>query len=123
MRLLRMTTRRWMAVVAALALVLGAMVGIWRRARWFERSRPHAQDAFTYADAAWGCLRVHLRESGDGIPRAGACADRYWELYDYHGRLEEKYAMAASRPWLPVEPDPPSRNEFRWAEAVIYNWR
>ena len=34
-------------------------------------------------------------------------ADRYWELYDYHGRLEEKYATAASRPWLPVEPDPP----------------
>jgi hypothetical protein len=29
------------------------------------------------------------------------------ELYDYHGRLEEKYAMAASRPWLSVEPDPP----------------
>jgi hypothetical protein len=110
-----MTTRRWMAVVAALALVLGAIAGMWRRARRFERlATSHALDAVTYADAAWDCVRFNLNRDGDVDSATRGMADRYWELYVYHGLLEEKYDRAASRPWLPVEPDPPEPKRIAW---------
>ncbi len=98
---------RWMAVVAVLALVLGAMVGIWRRARWFERlAESHAQDAFTYADAAWGCLRFHLNRDGDGYPAAGASPIDTGNCTTTMGGWRRSTQWP--RPSLaPREPDPP----------------
>ena len=36
-----------------------------------------------------------------------AIIDRERRLITYHETLKRKYQLASSRPWLPVEPDPP----------------
>jgi hypothetical protein len=103
-----MTTRRWMIAVAIMASGLGASVGLSRRARSFERlAEAHDRDAGSFADAAWACVRFNLNRDGDADSESLRAADRYWDLFEYHEGLEEEYAGAARRPWLPVAPDPP----------------
>ena len=77
----RFTVRRLMVAVAIVATVMAPGAILWRRsADLARRGREHDR-------------------------RAAECASTY--LSGYHERLAEKYATAARRPWLPVEPDPP----------------
>ncbi len=55
------------------------------------------------------------------------------EMADYHEQMRRKYRLAASRPWLSVDPDPPPPPRFdklHYAELAItyaagaqYSWR
>jgi hypothetical protein len=105
MRLPRMTTRRWMIVVAIVANGSGA---------WILRARSH-----TYAiESGYHSLMeaenrrfVGLYEAGSlgytGRGSVDAFIDQARRLAAYHATLKRKYELASSRPWLPVEPDPP----------------
>jgi hypothetical protein len=94
MRLPRMTTRRWMVVVAAAGFVLGARRLADRRAYFLTRAEVEADRAADYAND-----RACLREEYDG-------PGMYDRFRDHYLGLARKYRIAARRPWLPVEPDP-----------------
>ena len=87
-----MPTRRWMITVAVVALILGGIVVPIRLHGMGQRYRSlvtlHALQEETW------------RLAGDGN------TPDVLQMIDYHARLKAKYARAATRPWLPVEPDP-----------------
>jgi hypothetical protein len=87
-----MTTRRWMVAVAMIAFAIESVKIGERWLSYRQRAVYHARLAETGMD---------LAPSGDAAlilsPRDIA----------YHGELKVKYERAATRPWLPVEPDPP----------------
>jgi hypothetical protein len=87
MRLPRMTTRRWMIVVAILAVGL-ADVGRRRHLALRQRAAYHEK------------IERLVTDTAPKLPANAAIRDR-------HARLKEKYWRAARYPWLPVEPDPP----------------
>lgn len=108
MPLPRMTTRRWMIVVATLAVGLSTARAFERlgalrseyevRAAihaWFEEIYAHAEK---YDGLSFGCHAT-------GPFRANPSLDP--KLAGYHAGLKGKYTRAARRPWLPVPPDPP----------------
>jgi hypothetical protein len=143
MRLPRMTTRRWMAVVLAASLPLGAFA-MWRRSVEFQRmslayQREEKSNRF-FLDNSVAFIRLQdgrvAKVVGDQTLWMGD--DRAWKVAgpqtfgvapdgslikltqtpeydvdtlqrraDHNARLKEKYRRAATRPWLPVEPDPP----------------
>jgi hypothetical protein len=85
MRLPRMTTRRWMVVVAIFGLAIGLSRWLWLRSVAFRR----------LAD-------LHNSQAMGGIP--GKAKDFPKQLF--HRKMGEKYSRAVRYPWLPVEPDP-----------------
>jgi hypothetical protein len=94
-------TIRWvMVAVARAATILGAAVELQRRHDRFLRLAEHheASSSITYA-----CGNRPSRTNGLGEDV------RRWPngRIEWHRRLGEKYRRAASRPWLPVDPDPP----------------
>ena len=105
MRLPRMTTRRWMVVVAVVGTSVGAaMLAI--------RSRTYAALAALHTKSELECRRVVEAFKGRGFDGeiwsdAIAYARRCRRLVPYHAALRHKYEHAARTPWLPVEPDPP----------------
>jgi hypothetical protein len=83
----RFTLRRMMVAVAVVAIGLGVVDWIGRRAARFR------------ALWAYHINRVGLVSSPNPWPH---------EVQGiYHLKMGEKYRVAALRPWLPVEPDPP----------------
>ncbi len=105
MRPPRVTTRRLLALVAALAVILGILMTLHRRR---ERFRALAAEHFSAINAVY---------FGDAdAPRlTGAAAG-------YHRELSSKYQAAADRPWLPVAPDPPPTEgvrAFQVAHAAV----
>jgi hypothetical protein len=98
MRLPRMTTRRWMAVVLVASLLLGVLVMSRRAAHFMRLAAFHKQAAIKIP--RW-VIRVNAR--GDRLSHAASPEQR---LLDYHRKLAHKYENAAQHPWLPVEPDP-----------------
>ena len=105
MRLIRMTTRRWMVAVAIVAIGFGAFILV-------QRSRSYAALAALHADDENECRRIV--EAVEGIPLDApiwrdwaANARRSRRLLQYHAALRRKYDLASRRPWLAVEPDPP----------------
>jgi hypothetical protein len=103
MRLPRMTTRRWMfAVLAFSVLMCAARTWFhWKDRR--ERAAYHRQAVtagLQYCNTCFRALPTDLdflaMYYGHVEPR------RAW-----HARMAKKYELAASRPWLLVEPDPP----------------
>ena len=94
----RLTVRRLMVAVAVVALCLTAW-SYWDRRdeRYFEfavKAMSHTTLAVAYET---GRPIGSLRERARVNPRKAA----------YHAALARKYEYAASRPWLPVLPDPP----------------
>jgi hypothetical protein len=79
-----------MIVVAVVAVTLGAVA--------IERLREIAD----YHDGMLRYLRS-LNASMRG-PHGTVPSPR---LVSYHDRMAKKYTLAASRPWLPADPDPP----------------
>jgi hypothetical protein len=99
MRLPRMTTRRWMLVVAVAAVTFGAIAIERRRVRFGEIADYHA-GRVRRLRSRHNMIR---RPDGSYVPR-GVPSPR---LVNFHTRMANKYRLAASRPRLPVEPDPP----------------
>jgi hypothetical protein len=88
-----MTTRRWILAVAIAAVTLWAKRLADRRAYYLMRAEVEADRADDYVNG-----RVCFEEP---VPEGMAQRQR-----DHFFRLARKYRLAASRPWLPVEPDP-----------------
>ena len=84
----RFTVRRMMVAVAFFGLVLASAIEAQRRREGFLR----------IAD-------FHERQSPYSYPGYYPVPIR--PMSEWHEQMGRKYHRAASRPWLPVEPDPP----------------
>jgi hypothetical protein len=92
----RMTRRRWTisTVILAVLFVAGTLISL--RFHYLELARQHglrAKSAFLMRQPP---LRVTT-----------ASAARHVALQSYYEGLVRKYRHAASRPWLPIDADPP----------------
>jgi hypothetical protein len=81
------------AIVAVL-LVAGTFISL--RFHYLELARQHGLRAKAASMMRQPPLRV-----------TAASAAKYVALQSYYQGLVQKYRDAASRPWLPVDPDPP----------------
>jgi hypothetical protein len=98
MRLPRMTTRRWMVAVACVAVALALRIAKERRIADFVRTAEfHEKQA----------ARLRRSHHELGWIKTPPLTDKEIEILYYHNWLSIKYRTAASRPWLPVKPDPP----------------
>src|SRR5215813_6576698 len=109
MRLPRMTTRRWMIVVAAGAVVGASARLATLRARFLLIARWRAEDAIDARDLAkfWDDHAAQDTRSAEGSAYARAVAASARARAAWNDRMKRKYEQAARYPWLPVEPDPP----------------
>ena len=107
MRLPRMTTRRWMVLVAVFGVTIwGALLAARNYAYWqlgvFHRNqikcvlhgRPGMDGKYVYTPLA-------VDQQGKPTSKRQQAIDRW------HESMPQKYWAASSRPWLPVPPDPP----------------
>jgi hypothetical protein len=81
----RMTVRLHLVIVALAALATQAGLTGWRALSYRKRAADHAR---------------YLRSGRSLIYDSS-------ELRGWHDKMRRKYELAKSRPWLPVEPDPP----------------
>jgi hypothetical protein len=93
-----MTTRRWLATVAGVALALGAHRAEQTRDAYLARAWYHARQEALLRGAPARAPTVAIGQTWEVINEP---------LIDYHAMLARKYRDAASRPWISVEPDPP----------------
>ncbi len=106
MRLPRMTTRRWMVVVAVLALILAARTEV---GRLLNLRQHHLAMAGLYGKwemdyDRWRSRYLERMPSGaESSPRLR----RTEQILSYCAQMREKYERAARYPWLPIEPDQP----------------
>src|SRR5689334_18664179 len=135
MRLTRMTTRRWMILIAAVAIAFGAEMMRRRsvayrneanlyasheaRARaWFVTSdrlaaerRKHLRETQAFAESGGGEFQASWKPLIDAATRslnlASVEAEKLHRMAAHWGALRAKYERASRRPWLPVEPDSP----------------
>ena len=94
MRWPRMTTRRWLMVVAAAAVILGALRLHERRAYFLARAEDQEWVVNWLLDG-----RMRLREEL-------WATDYPQRLFAYRQSLAYKYRYAADHPWISIEPDP-----------------
>ncbi len=109
MRFPRMTTRRWMTVIALAAVLIAAE----ERLRSLRASYILLRDEHKQEEEM---LRLAWRPSGlsksldiPGGDDLEATLNRYVKsLMEHHSALRKKYEYAASHPWWAVTPDPPA---------------
>jgi hypothetical protein len=93
-RMLKMTTRRWIFAVVIAATFLEGY-------REWELSRQYRLKA-----------RMHAGREGPQQVKIGAGFYVYSlpgpDVAAYHAAMRKKYERAATRPWKSVEPDPPA---------------
>jgi hypothetical protein len=109
MRFPRMTTRRWMLAVAAVAVVAGVLIATVRH-RPRRTARIHADAERYYSHVARECRQIARAETklkADEARFLSKRIDWYDRKTSYHRELKLKYERAALRPWLPLQPDPP----------------
>lgn len=93
MRLPRLRiTVGWMMGIVAILSVIFALLGLWSRADRYAT-------IMVRHDAALPALVASKKAN----PNDQAIARKV----EWHIRMRDKYLQAASRPWLPVAPDPP----------------
>jgi hypothetical protein len=134
MRLVRMTTRRWMVVVVIVGLLMGVIVGgvrlKQRRSHFLSRAQYHEQRAaflpklekyqrgiaegfprhialFEWRQRRGEPVGSHLEGMKDRLDWARKGLDRLPGKSAYHVAMANKYQHAAHYPWLHVEPEPP----------------
>jgi hypothetical protein len=133
MRLPRMTTRPWMALVALTAAILSAGMCQVRMGRMAQGYRFRSTDFIKHAELDHEhavntynsriLAEVRLGQFLEDPPNDRTVQlirsqevqirtlERWIDLHDrraeYFGRLARKYERAARYPWLPVPPDPP----------------
>jgi hypothetical protein len=90
MRLPRMTTRRWMILVAVVGMALDLWVLLQRRTERFTRIAEYheSHDPYLRPRFSWYIPPFEV----------------------WHHQMALKYRRAADEPWLPVAPDPPEPN-------------
>jgi hypothetical protein len=93
MPLPRMTTRRWMVVVAVVALLFAAFAMVRRSLEYRRIARAHL-DMYD---------KLYILDPHDRRPWFA----RNHRRATYHLGLHLRYLAAARHPWLPVEADPP----------------
>ena len=111
-RLVRPLMPRWhfrlwrlMVAVAALAVALGAYVGLTRRALSYRLEAAAHSRQIDRLVSEWWWKEQRPHPSGDVIEKKRE-KDRYQNLLKHHVTLKLKYEHAATRPWMPVESDP-----------------
>ncbi len=122
MRLPRMTTRRWMVVVAIAAVMLAAAALFRRHLRLCERGDYHERMEREHALGVWafGDLALALADTNPQVAaRERAHAAFEAENRDRHARLKDKYRHSARYPWLAIEPDPPEPEDPFNLENVV----
>lgn len=106
-----MTTRRWMAVVAMVAILTAIGVEV---SRLFRLRGAYQERAFHFATMVSQFESIakdsHPRLRGTVILEVEG-KERSIEisavaLMSHYVRLKEKYERASQQPWLPVAPDP-----------------
>ena len=102
MRLPRMTTRRWMVAVVATARNPAVALEVTRELRLASHYRLKAKVHASQESIVRTPVEI-TSPGGFTIPVMGSR-----ELGDYHEEMRRKYEIAATRPWKPVEPDPPA---------------
>lgn len=135
MRQPRMTTRRWMAIVLAAALISGAAVAGLRIGRLhaafvataqrhttMERSRAAQEAMERKSIESWIRVTMNMLIFAErrGVDSQVNKEDTRLRLESfrqslalarrrtaYHAAMARKYRRAARYPWLPVAPDPP----------------
>jgi hypothetical protein len=108
MRLPRMTTRRWMIVVAVVGLLMGGTVRLkQRRDRFLARAEYHAKLEYLYRTMGSDVINF-LEERVDPQQRTKlACLRaRLPDEITYQGPMACKFRHAARYPCLPLEPEP-----------------
>ena len=100
MRVIRMTTRRWIVTVVISAGLMGVAVEVKRELRCAHDYRRFAE-WYGIAETLNNGQSVTLPS---GVTMQGSASAK---LATYYMELRRKYERAASRPWLSVEPDPP----------------
>jgi hypothetical protein len=98
MQIPRMTVCRWMLGIAIVSLLLAAQRLAERRAYFLMRAEVEADRADDYIKR-----HVCLELLKDEYDRERV----YKKLGNHYLGLARKYRLAADRPWLQVEPDPP----------------
>ena len=98
-----MTTRRWMIAVLALSLQMCA-ARIWIRWKHFRERAEYHRQVLTFGFG--GCKSCFF-----GLPQDLEFLATYYGHAEprraWHARMAKKYNLAASRPWLAVEPELP----------------
>jgi hypothetical protein len=111
MRLPRMTTRRWMVVVAVVGLLISGWVRLKQRRDCFLSMARSHERKMPSSTAEGKALRSRFGStsgmSGEEILLLRRDFDRMMDRADHHAALVRKYHRAARYPWLSVEPDPP----------------
>jgi hypothetical protein len=92
-----------MLVVVVAAIALGAYD---TSSRWFSHRQ---QCLIMVASHEWASDTFRSRMRNNAPAFYPTEADRHWAIrrVDYHERMALRWARAAARPWLLVEPDPP----------------
>jgi hypothetical protein len=98
---LRFTMRRLMVAVALLSLLLGLVA---RRQRLLRLSTYHAEQSYRTMIVQQSNLPAAVDSFGGQEPGAYLFPTPRSE---WHTRMSMKYEVAASHPWLPVDPDSP----------------
>jgi hypothetical protein len=100
----RFRLRTLLIAVAVAAVLLGGGIGV---ERTWRLSVAYRQRADWYALMGRQCRMLVAIHSGSGMEEGPGLAAYYAGRRDLFARLERKYRLAAARPWLPPESDPP----------------
>jgi hypothetical protein len=95
-----------------------AVVGVTFGAVVIERRRVRFGEMADYHDGMMRHLRS--RHANTSITRPDGAVPSPRRL-NYHDRMAKNYRLAASQPWLPVEPDSPARYMAR--TLALTGWR
>jgi hypothetical protein len=117
----RFTMRGMLIAVASVALLMGGMRLLWLRSVYRKAALAHATDenlARTLQrmvknegkderelEIAFG---IKVQPESEAVTAKRAADTRVnQKTAEYHAALKQKYEKAASRPWVPIAPDPP----------------
>ena len=94
----RFTLRRVTTLAAFCVVILGLVVGEFRRARFRKTWDKHATLMEQYEN---------FHYTGPGGQDYVQRFERNHRIWRHHSDMASKYKVAAWLPWLPVAPDPP----------------
>jgi hypothetical protein len=103
--------RSMMILVAVFALGIWAAVMVRLRGDYLSRAAQHTAHEQSYRRTS----HIRFAESFPAEDRQELLLMRA-RLADFHDEMRRKWERAASRPWMPVSPDPDSPPAADWPE-------